>query len=60
MDKVETMEKARMFCEAQEKAEQEGKDLFACPLCGGEAWWGRLPITNRLWCGCKNCDTRII
>lgn len=38
---TEAAEKAIRLWEAQDKAEQEGKNEFICPSCGGKAWWSR-------------------
>lgn len=38
---TEAAEKTIRFREAQDKAEQEGKNEFICPWCGGKAWWYR-------------------
>ena len=38
---TEAAEKVIRLWEAQEKAEQEGKNEFICPSCGGKAWWSR-------------------
>lgn len=43
------------FIEAQREAEKEGKNEFICPLCGGDAWWGRAEVNNHLHCGCRKC-----
>lgn len=43
------------FCAAQHYAEKTGEHSFVCPLCGGEAWWGRSTYNNHLHCGCKKC-----
>lgn len=48
------------FAEAQKKAEKAGKEQFVCPLCGGNAWWGRSNINNHLHYGCKDCDYRVV
>lgn len=40
---------------AQAQAEEKGEGVFPCPVCGGEACWGRLVGNNRLLCSCKSC-----
>lgn len=46
--------------EAQEEAEKRGKHEFVCPLCGGEAWWFRVPGNKHLRCGCRKCGIRMM
>ena len=48
------------FMSARMKAEQEGKKEFKCPLCGGEAWWGRVPSNGHLRCKCRKCGISIM
>ena len=40
---------------AQAQAEERGNTTFPCPVCGGEAYWGRRVGNGRLLCGCKKC-----
>ena len=40
---------------AQAQAEERGDKTFPCPVCGGEAYWGRIIRNGRLLCGCKKC-----
>lgn len=40
---------------AQAQAEERGEEAFPCPVCGGEAYWGRRTENGRLLCGCKKC-----
>ena len=40
---------------AQAQAEERGDKTFRCPVCGGEAYWGRIVGNGRLICGCKEC-----
>lgn len=53
-------ESIELFTKAQEKAEKNNKEEFVCPLCGGEAWWGRAESNNHLHAGCKKCGFRIM
>lgn len=48
------------FMRAQKEAEKSGKKEFTCPLCGGEAWWGRAPSNGHLHCGCRKCGFRLM
>ena len=41
--------------DAQAQAEERGEIVFPCPVCGGEAYWGRLFENGRRLCGCKGC-----
>ena len=52
-------EEIKKFSEAQEEAEKRGENEFACPLCGGEAFWARSGYNNHLRCGCKKCGFRM-
>ena len=56
-DALEEQDIQRMFdfMRAREEAEKNGKKEFTCPLCGGEAWWGRAPSNGHLRCGCRKC-----
>lgn len=40
---------------AQAQAEERKEKAFRCPVCGGEAYWGRRAENGRLLCGCKDC-----
>lgn len=44
------------FIKAQIEAEEQGKNEFTCPLCGGDAWWRRVSYNNHLRSGCKKCE----
>lgn len=57
---TEAAEKAIRFWEAQDKAEQEGKNEFICPLCGGKAWWYRSEYNGHIHCGCDTCKFLIM
>lgn len=48
------------FMRAQGKAEKNGEHEFACPLCGGEAWWSRSTYNNHLHCGCRKCGFKMM
>lgn len=54
------IEKLNAFMKAQQAAEKEDRQDFACPLCGGEARWSRAPGNNHLHCGCKKCGFRMM
>lgn len=48
------------FSKAQKEAEKAGMKNFECPLCGGQAYWGRaVRVNNHLYCGCNGCGIRI-
>lgn len=49
-----------LFLSAQKEAEKKGQEEFTCPLCGGEAWWGRAPLNGHLHCGCLKCKISIM
>ena len=40
---------------AQAQAEEKGEACFPCPVCGGEAHWGRTDRNSRMVCRCKGC-----
>ena len=40
---------------AQAQAEERGETCFPCPVCGGEARWGRINSNSRMVCRCKGC-----
>ena len=56
----EFFDKIALFMNAQQKAEIEGRNTFTCPMCGGEAVWGRSSYNNHLHCGCKGCGFRMM
>lgn len=49
-----------LFMKAQMEAEKKGEEEFVCPLCGGEAWWGRSSYNNHLHCGCRKCGFKMM
>ena len=62
-DEKETDEMTKqivLFMKAQMEAEKKGKEEFACPLCGGDAWWGRSSYNNHLHCGCRKCGFKMM
>ena len=40
---------------AQTQAEERGKHVFPCPVCGREARWSRTDGNGRMICRCKGC-----
>lgn len=40
---------------AQEQAEEQGKEKFPCPVCGGDAVWTRYNNYTRMQCVCHGC-----
>lgn len=60
MEEEMFMDGIAKFMKAQQEAEKNGEEEFTCPLCGGEAWWGRSSYNNHLHCGCKKCDVMIM
>ena len=57
---IEAEEKLTTFLEARAKAEKEGQIHFTCPLCGGDAWWGRARLNNHLRSKCRGCGFSIM
>ena len=51
----EIMVKIKKYLEALEKAEEEGKQQFDCPLCGGKAWWTRSEYNGHRHSCCASC-----
>lgn len=51
----ELVTKTFTFMQARMEAEKDGRKEFTCPLCGGEAWWGRAPSNGHLRSGCRKC-----
>lgn len=49
-----------LFMKAQEEAETRGEREFACPLCGGKAWWGRSAYNHHLHGGCRKCGLKVM
>lgn len=50
-----------LFLEAQKKAEENGKEEFTCPICGGKAIWGRATgYNNHLHTRCNDCGFAIM
>ena len=60
MSQDEKMSKALSFMHAQHEAEKAGSNEFACPICGGIAWWKRSPHNNHLHAGCKGCGMKMM
>lgn len=54
------MDKITLFLEAQQEAEEKGEHEFVCPICGGQAWWGRSDLNGHLHCGCEGCGIRMM
>lgn len=52
------LEDFKKFFTAQREAETEGNTEFTCPLCGGNAYWGRASSNNHLHTGCRDCRFR--
>lgn len=48
------------FLKAQHEAEEAGKEEFTCPVCGGNARWGRAALNGHLHCGCEKCGMKVI
>ena len=40
---------------AQAQAEEKREACFPCPVCGGEAHWGRTDRNSRMVCRRKGC-----
>lgn len=57
---MDAYEEIITFIKAQQKAEQEGRYEFTCPLCGATAKWGRTPYNNHLYCGCQGCGFKMM
>lgn len=57
---VSKKEETRMlaFMKAQQDAERIGHIFFACPLCGGEAYW--LRNYKHMSSRCRDCGFSII
>ncbi len=53
-------EQIKAFMQARDEAEKANKEEFKCPLCGGDAWWGRSSYNNHLHCGCRKCGFRMM
>lgn len=56
----ENAHKMMKFRLAQRRAEELGKRVFVCPLCGGLASWDRADSNRHLHCSCRDCGTLII
>lgn len=54
------MDDIKKFFVAQQEAEEKGEESFACPICGGSAWWGRSDYNNHLHCGCEGCGIKVV
>lgn len=48
------------YLKAQQEAEEQGKDEFVCPICGGQAFWGRSRINNHLHSRCESCGIEVM
>ena len=56
----EEMDDIFKYLKAQQEAEEQGKEEFTCPICGGQAFWGRSSINNHLHSRCENCGIRVM
>ena len=57
---IEAEERMFTFMKARQEAEEAGQKHFTCPLCGGDAWWGRARLNNHLRCRCNGCGISIM
>ena len=48
------------YMKARQEAEEKGEHDFACPICGGEAWWERSDYNGHLRSKCEDCGMAII
>lgn len=60
MSETNEFEPILKFLKAQKEAEQEGKQGYPCPLCGGKAYWNRATRINHLHCACESCGIMIL
>ena len=44
------------FLAALNKAEEEGKKAFTCPICGGEVRMSKAPSNGHIHARCTSCD----
>ena len=47
------------FIEAVNAAEADGREEFACPICGGRAHWVRSPYNGHIAANCEKCNMRM-
>lgn len=57
---MDAMEKYFAFIEAITEAENNGKNDFICPICGGTAHFERARSNGHLHAKCDGCRTRIM
>lgn len=48
------------YLKAQQEAEDRDEHEFKCPICGGQAFWGRSPINGHLCSRCEKCGFGLI
>ena len=56
----EEMDDIFKYLKAQQEAEEQGEEEFTCPICGGQAFWGRSSINNHLHSRCEKCGICIM
>jgi transcription elongation factor Elf1 len=56
----EFMDSLYKYLKAEQEAEENGKQEFTCPLCGGEAFWVRSPYNGHKHSGCRKCGMRVM
>ena len=57
---MDELEKFLSFIEAITKAENDGKNDFICPICGGTAHFERARINGHLHAKCDGCGTKMM
>ena len=55
MAEDEEMEAIFKYLKAEQEAEENGKNEFTCPLCGGKAWWTRSAYNGHKHSSCTRC-----
>ena len=48
------------YMQAQQEAEDQGKEEFICPVCGGKARWSRCEENHHLHTECSKCGIKIM
>lgn len=60
MTEEKQMDAIFKYLKAEQEAEENGKQEFICPLCGGDAFWVRSPYNNHKHSGCRKCGMKVM
>lgn len=56
----ELMKDVMSFVAAMNEAEENDENTFTCPICGGEATWGRCSYNGHHHAKCSGCGFSMV